>query len=513
MSRKHARDVGGSWLAGMIRVFPPMLGYLLAYPVILSQAGAEVLGLWSFVAAVPALILFADFGFVPYFTRAIARSEPGGDVALLKREFRLVGRALALFCLALVALATVLLGMFEVVAETVYSRTGLTVSVLLTGLAATLGLQNRLLEAPLRAGADNIFVQFNQMLRQIIPIPFLVGGALLGFVLEAFGAGLLLAEIVQMVRLRRRLAARHGWWTGISLSRQSGSLRILYDAARRSSSFYAIFLVQGAVDPSLRYTIGIRFGLEYAAIYEVAWRILSTFGSAFASGLQALMPALSALSSAKDREFSFRLFWSMQALVMNLVTAAAALLVIGVQLLLPVWLPQVSEGTALFIDILLISILASLYFAIFRMVLIAEGMEKLVLSSVSLNLALAILIYIFTGDLTLMILLWTCARVAAELYMLVRGWPKVRGVVALHRPPQLIVSSALVLLLAATLVLKSSDLMGTAASFSALAALALASIAAAWKPFRAWRRLASEAAPGEAVADNAGGGAVTQSGR
>ena len=100
------RDVGSSFAIGAVGFALSGVGFLFLYPLIVSDFGFEVLGLWSLIAAVATVLRSADAGFSQLIQREGGSDRSPDELSIVKRELVSVRVAyIALFLVASSALA------------------------------------------------------------------------------------------------------------------------------------------------------------------------------------------------------------------------------------------------------------------------------------------------------------------------------------------------------------------------------------------------------------------------
>ena len=293
------RDLRLSYLVAPFRIVVPILGYVVLYPVILSDFDAAILGLWSLLAVIPQALSSIDFGFSLILTREVGGTD-GKDLRVAASKYRAAQGAFLIAGPMLVT-AAVSACVFLPLDHLNYPVFGIQFSIIV--MTATVILQRlaALDLAILNGLGDNYYTHFVAVWSPVIFFGVAVAGALIRLPLEALSIGFVSSVAISWAAYRRRLRSKHAAWSETEkMPMRAVRFGAIGSLMRDGWLLYAASLGIMLRDPLLRYSIGLSIGLEAVAVYEVAMRLGRTGRDLISSGFSALYSSFSILIRQKE---------------------------------------------------------------------------------------------------------------------------------------------------------------------------------------------------------------------
>lgn len=255
------------------------------YPLIVSDFGFEVLGLWSLIAAVATVLRSADAGFSQLIQREGGSDRSPDELSIVKRELVSVRVAyIALFLVASSALAATA-PLWSRLIDAPYPTARVAFALVVVVLAVGVQLIAQLEAAVLVARQDAAYVQ---VILAITPLVSLAGsliGVAVGAPIEGLATGTLLASAALLVACSRRVRLHHLFWNQMAASVPLRARpRIALGFARRGLHFYTISIGTMIRLPFLRFLVAATLGLSAVATVEIALRITRLARGAITAG-------------------------------------------------------------------------------------------------------------------------------------------------------------------------------------------------------------------------------------
>ena len=375
MSVSRYLDLKRSFVAGPLKIFFTLVGYVFLYPIILNQSGPKVLGLWSLLAAMPVVLNNFDIGFSLILMRDVGRAENEQQLKDAYFDY-IVARKTYIWIIILLLFLSVFIYSFLDL-TTVYNSFGFSFALTFTIFALGLQLIGRLYAAIL-SGSGHTY--YTQIIEAIVPM-IIVMGSLLGAIflipLEGYSVGLLVASIIRIVVLRRKIKRNLPYWPAMPINwTLLEYIKHLLFLIKRGWHLYSSSLGIMIREPILRYTVASLFGLEIAGLYDIAIRVSRTGREIVASGFLSLYPIFSHyIARNKQKEV---LKTSIISLVLLMISGglSLSLLLILNEFIFNIWLGEFSAFLVKITGILIIWNGITLLNVPFWYLLQAGGFEK-----------------------------------------------------------------------------------------------------------------------------------------
>lgn len=405
-----------------MRVGLPVLAYALLYPIILERSGLEVLGLWSLIASLTAVVGLANFGFATLMIRSVSAAGSDPDLGEIARDQAVAIRFY-------VAVTAVVLAIWLVVAGPLLDHTGVravygtgplvaavALQIVTLGISITAQLDSAVLIGSHQTYAVHTIDAFSPLIRYLVAL----GGAVWAQPIEGFVLGAFLATVLQFVAYRLRLRRQVPAWRLQSRRVPLGeTIPRCLALMRRSAHFYTISIGYVVREPVFRTVIAHALGLKAVGVYEIASRIPATIRELTAVGASSLLPAFSHFHARGSSDQLHRLI--RQGLIVLMACTHTALLTyaLGAPPFLALWLPAVPA------DLVTATRIATTFWAItvvnipFWYLLQANGNEKAAAASLWSHTIAIVLLYpmamMVTFSLAAMLWYWVATSILTQL--------------------------------------------------------------------------------------------------
>lgn len=393
IERAINKDVHYSAFLGPLRVIVPIAGYAVLYPLILKRFGAEVLGIWALMSALPLALSILEVGLGQFLLREMAVVADDA-IGAVKTKYTIA----RLFYLGTgAALALLLLPVFFLYfrsSNAPYDHLILSVSVSVMIIAIFMQFVAKLDAAILSGKNQNYFTQLALGLTPIVFFAIAILGAMFNRPIEGLVAGNLLSQIALILVLKRRLTVNvPGWDAEKKRVDAQQSLAILKDLIRDGWHLYSMSIGLMLREPLLRFSLAAMFGLKVAAIYEIAMRVARAPRDLFAAGFGSLFASFTfLLREGKQREV---IILSRRTLLLLLVGAGVTLTLVAATLpmIFTYWLGELDPELVSATRLLIIWCLITLLNVPFWYILLAAHNEAAASRSVWVHLGLVALLY------------------------------------------------------------------------------------------------------------------------
>lgn len=290
---KLDRDVGRSVLLGPLRIVLPVAGYAVLYPLLLKYSSLEVIGIWTLVSSVMAVLAMADVGFSQLLTRdAVGK---GRIEAVVWLDYFAAARFYLVLTCALLVLSVVVSIWFNSLLPNEVTSVPFVFVILITLISAGIQLINKLDSAILAAQHEFYFVQLVGISSQILLfVPSWVG-AIYSAPLEGLALGTFVSSLYSWFAVRRKLLPKLREATAVANTTWAGSMVHLGGQISRGRHFYAISLAMLIRLPLSRVVVVGVAGLEGVAVFDIAIRVTQSIRDVVANGLNVLLPAFNKL--------------------------------------------------------------------------------------------------------------------------------------------------------------------------------------------------------------------------
>jgi len=280
------KDIVLSVLSGPFKLLIPIIGYAVVYPVIISNSGIVVVGIFALLSTFARIMRVSDIGFTAHITRKSTVVLDNDVRTQLIKEIRIANLFYLFF--SIICIITTYIFFDKIVGVQEYSEDRIFISIILLIFAVTLMLSGSLYGAVLSGQRKNYIVQITQSISPIFQFSVMIYASFTGWPLEGYALGMLLTAILQYIIFRiktRSILSSHDKTTII--------IRDLYDLAKDGFYHYMIsigFLVR---EPVFRFTILTFSTLEILGLYEIAFRLITTVRDLITVGFRVLYPSMS----------------------------------------------------------------------------------------------------------------------------------------------------------------------------------------------------------------------------
>ena len=414
------RDISFTVLAGPLKFIVPLISYAFLYPLLLSRFGPELLGLWSLLYSIVALIGAGDIGFSQILTREAGQGRTESELKNSYKDYVATNRSYHLITALLVLLFLVFKEYFAAKVEGLYASSGFTLAVVLVITGSMIQLGGKLDAAILAARQDNFFVQLTWSLAPVFVFIPSVIGVFFQKPLEGLGLGICLSGLLVRCICGRRLRHRHPVWSSCSCScSPRDSWRRTIDLCRRGGHFYMLSLGMMLRGPIVRFIIASSIGLAAVAVFEIGLRLTQTMRDCIANGFGVLYPSFGYFFRKGD---TAQIIETSRLSIMTLVplgTLALSMIICFAELIFTWWLPEIPAQLVRATLILSAWQLITLFNVPFWYILQAAGLEKIASWSVWIHTlcicALFPLATLFKLDIVDFCLYWTLSSLATQV--------------------------------------------------------------------------------------------------
>lgn len=415
-SIKVRRDTGLTVLIGPIRLFVATAGTLLLFRVVLARSGLQVIGLWSMLNIVSALVSLMDVGFSQLLARGIHGADAGHKPAERLLDKHAAERAYGLLLWFVILPGSLLTGWL--IPSIPYDRIRFTAVLAVIAWSAVIQLRGKLEEAVLAAYQDNAYVQVVNTIGSMVSLTVAVTGACLDLPLEGFALGTLLAAAFVLWTFQRRVASR-----GLSMpSREptaGASRQRLIRFAREGSYFYSLSLGSILREPCFRIIIASLLGAQALGAYAIGFRASVVTRDSVAGGFTVLYPALASLHRLGNRKGVESMLAAAIIILVALGSAALGCLYGFAEPVLALVLGSLPTGVVMATRVLVIWNLITLFNVPFYYLLQATGNEKASAASLWVHTLAILLLWPLQGvlhvDLKWLLVYWTVTSLATQL--------------------------------------------------------------------------------------------------
>jgi O-antigen/teichoic acid export membrane protein len=401
-------------------------GYLFLYPLIIARFGADVLGLWSLMAAMATALLGADIGFSQLLQRDAGsdRTEPElrqakADLISVRSVYVVLFSVLGLLVLSAGAI-------WARMAGDVYDSRRLTVSLAIMTVAVGARLAAQLDGAVLAARQDATYVHWLLGVAPVVTLGTALVGVYLAAPIEGLALGSLLGALVLLAAFSLRLRVHHPVWEHLAASvpvRARAGRAIAF--ARRGRSFYAISIGSLIRGPLLRFVVAWTLGLAAVAVLEVAFRVVNFARGLITAGTSPLLPTFAIFERTGNRSETLEVLELSFLVIVVFGTAALGTVVAVSTTLLPLWLGDFDPAVVPATRIVAVWGLLTLLNVPFWWHLQGVGDERYAAASVWSHTAALILLAplaLFVAfDVSDVVLYWTVAAAMTQILIFWRA--------------------------------------------------------------------------------------------
>ena len=345
--RKLRKDLIGSILLGPGKLIVPVVGYAVLYPIILAKSGQAVLGLWSLLSGLLAMLTLVDLGFSAYLKRSAsactAEDEWRGVVC---RTGSAAARFYALSVAGGLVITAAIIMAFPAAIdrlEDTYSAAALGAAIVLTLVTAFAQLLSRLAAAALASVQQNYVVEVISIVSPLIAFPIAIGGAIIGRPVESLALGYCLGAIVSFWTLSDRLSVSKNISVTAFLMAPDTTLRSTKELWNVSRGLFLVSAGFAIREPIVRFVAASVLGLAAAAWLDIAMRLTIMTKNVIASGTSVLFPMISAMSADQSDARIVTVSKFSLGFLLCFVTTAELAILAGQEWFYSIWLGQFDE--------------------------------------------------------------------------------------------------------------------------------------------------------------------------
>jgi len=413
------RDISHTVLAGPLKFIVPLISYAFLYPLLLSKYGSELLGLWSLLYSIVALIGAGDIGFSQLLTREAGHGRSISEIKNAYADYIATNRSYHIITILLVLLFLLFRVQLLSTIQHLYSIPGLTFSIILVITGSMIQLGGKLDAAILAARQDNFIIQLIYSFAPIfVFIPCIIG-ALLQKPLEGLGIGICLSGVFVRFICAKRLRNKHATWSSCACTcSMADSYTRTINLCRRGWHFYALSLGMMLRGPIVRFIIASSIGLSSVAVFEIAMRLTQTMRDLIANGFNVLYPSFGYFFRREDRP---QLIETSRLSIITLIpvgSLALSTIICSAEDLFQWWLPAIPEQLINSTVVLSAWQLITLFNVPFWYMLQAAGLERIASWSVWIHTLLICTLYplsaLFNLDIVDFCIYWTLSSLLTQ---------------------------------------------------------------------------------------------------